>query len=149
MTMTQMFAWVMIVFGGLFTGAIFIVAIERVNLWQRMPVEQYAVDFRRSLYRLDPLIPILGLISMMGALAFAVGSQGRSAVFAWVGIAFICVIMIASIVRAEPMNSKFRKLPEGQAPEGIEQIRTAWRRFHWARTAVALGVLACFAAAIV
>jgi hypothetical protein len=57
--------------------------------------------------------------------------------------------MVASIILAEPMNSKFRSLPEGQAPTGIEQLRSAWCRFHWARTVVALGVLTCLACAIV
>ena len=149
MAITQLSGWVMIVFGGLFTGAIFIVAVERVDLWRRMPVEQYAVDFRRSLYRLDPLVPIMGVFSGAGAVVFALNSQGRPAAYAWAGISLIAVIMVASIILAEPMNSKFRKLPEGQAPEGIEQLRRAWRRFHWARTMVALGVLTCLASAIV
>jgi Anthrone oxygenase len=148
MTITQLAAWVMLAFGGLFSGAILIVAVERVNLWRRMPIEQYAVDFRRSLYRLDPLVPILGTLSALGAVVFALNSQGRPAILAWIGIGLIAVIMVASIVLAEPMNSKFRRLPEGQAPDGVEQLRITWRRFHWARTVVALGVLACLAAAI-
>ena len=149
MAITQVAGWVMIVFGGLFTGAIFIVAVERVNLWRRMPVEQYAVDFRRSLYRLDPLVPIMGVISGAGAVVFALNSQGRPAAFAWTASSLIAMIMVASIILAEPMNSKFRSLPEGQAPTGIEQLRSAWCRFHWARTVVALGVLTCLACAIV
>jgi hypothetical protein len=52
MTITQLAAWVMLAFGGLFSGGILIVAVERVNLWRRMPVDQYVIDFRRSLYRL-------------------------------------------------------------------------------------------------
>jgi hypothetical protein len=139
----------MIVFGGLFTGAIFVVAVERINLWRRMPVEQYVVDFRRSLYRLDPLVPIMGVISGTGAVVFALNSHGRPAAFAWAGISLIALIMVASIIVAEPINFKFRKLPEGQTPEGIEQLRNAWRRFHSARTVVALGVLTCLASAIV
>jgi hypothetical protein len=148
MTTTQLAAWVMLVFGGLFSGAILIVAVERVNLWRRMPVEQYAVDLRRSLYRLDPLIPIMGTLSGLAAVVFALHSADRAAMLAWIGVALIVVIMVASIALAEPMNSKFRRLPEGQAPEGVERLRIAWRRFHWARTVVALGVVACLAAAV-
>jgi hypothetical protein len=147
MTITRIAAWLMVMFGGLFAGGILIVAVERVNLWRRMPVDQYVIDFRRSLYRLDPLLPILGTLSALGAVVFALNSEGHAAVLAWIGVALIVVIMIASIALAEPMNSKFRRLPEGQAPEGAEHLRITWRRFHWARTVVALGALACLAAA--
>jgi hypothetical protein len=147
MTITRLAAWLMVMFGGLFAGGILIVAVERVNLWRRMPVDQYVIDFRRSLYRLDPLLPIMGTLSALGAVAFALNSEGHAAVLAWIGVALIVVIMIASIALAEPTNSKFRRLPEGQAPEGAEQLRITWRQFHWARTVVALGALACLAAA--
>jgi hypothetical protein len=66
MTITQLAAWVMLAFGGLFSGAILVFAVERVNLWRRMPVDQYVVDFRRSLYRADPLILIMGILSALG-----------------------------------------------------------------------------------
>jgi len=148
MTVIYVSAWLMVLFGGLFGGAILMVAVERVSLWRRMSTEQYVVDFRRSLYRLDPLMPILGVLSALAAVVFAIGTDGRPAVLAWIGVGLIAVIMVASITLAEPMNSKFRKLPEGQAPEGVEQLRTAWRRFHFARTAVALAALACLTAAV-
>ena len=149
MTITQLAAWVMLAFGGLFSGAILVFAVERVNLWRRMPVDQYVVDFRRSLYRADPLIPIMGILSALGAVVFALNSGGRAAVLAWIGIALIALIMVASITLAEPMNSKFRRLPEGQAPDRVDELRITWRRFHWARTVVALSALACLVAASV
>src|SRR5262245_37191591 len=114
-----------------------------------MPVGQYVVDFRRSLYRADPLIPIMGILSELGAVVFALNSTGRPAVPAWIGIVLIALIGIAPITLAEPMNSKFRRLPEGQAPNHVEQLRITWGRFHRARTIVALGALACLAAASV
>ena len=147
MTTAQLAAWVMLAFGGLYSGAILIYAVERVSLWRRMPVEQYVVDFRRSLYRADPLIPMIGMLSALGATVFALNSPGREAILAWTGIALIVLIMIASITLAEPINSKFRRLPEGQAPDRVEQLRITWCRFHWARTVVALCALACLTAA--
>ena len=92
-------------------------------------------------------MPIMGNIAALGAVVFALNSDGHAAVLAWTGVRLVAVIMVASIAIAEPMNSKFRRLSEGQAPEGAEQIRLSWRRFHLARTAVALAALACFAAA--
>jgi hypothetical protein len=141
-------AWLMACFAGLFTGGIFIVAVERLNLWRRMPVDQYVVDFRRSLYRLDPLMPIMGAVAALGAVVFALNTGGRAAALAWTGVALIGVIFVASILIGERINSKFRRLSEGEAPDGVEQLRTTWRRFHMARTALALAALACLAAAI-
>ena len=74
---------------------------------------------------------------------------GRPATLAWLGTALIATIMVTSIVIAEPINSRFRRLPEGQRPEGAEQLRIRWRRFHLARTGVALLSLACLTAATV
>jgi hypothetical protein len=147
MTTTQLAAWVMLAFGGLYSGAILIYAVDRVHVWRRMPVDQYVVDFRRSLYRADPLMPIIGVLSELGAVVFALNSTGRAAVLAWTGFALIALIIVASITLAEPMNSKFRRLPEGQAPARVERLRVSWCRFHQARTVVALGALACLVAA--
>jgi hypothetical protein len=148
MTIIHASAWLMALFAGLFGGGILIVAVERLNLWRRMPVDQYVVDFRRSLYRLDPLMPILGALAGVSAVVFALNSSGRAAALAWVGTGLIGVIMVASILIAEPINSKFRRLSEGEAPDGVDQLRVTWRRFHLARTAVALAALACLAGAV-
>jgi len=147
MTTTQLAAWVMLAFGGLFSGAILIYSVDRVHVWRRMPIDQYVVDFRRSVHRADPLVPIMGVLSALGAVVFALNNGGRAAVLAWTGLALIALIMVASITLAEPINSKFRRLPEGQAPDRVEQLRIAWCRFHRARTVVALGALACLVAA--
>jgi Domain of unknown function (DUF1772) len=149
MTTTQLSAWLMLAFGGLYSGAILFYAVDRVHLWRRMPVDQYVVDFRRSLYRADPLVPIMGVLSALGAVVFALNSEGRAAVLAWIGFALIALIIVASITLAEPINSKFRRLPEGHAPDRAERLRISWCRFHWARTVVALGSLACLVAASV
>ena len=149
MTTTQLAAWVMLAFGGLYSGAILVYAVDRVHVWRRMPIDQYVVDFRRSVYRADPLIPIMGILSALGAVVFALNSGGRATILAWIGFALIALIMVASITLAEPMNSKFRRLPEGRAPDRVEQLRITWCRFHRARTVVALGALACLVAASV
>lgn len=41
MTTTQISAWIMLVFCGLWSGGILIFAVERTDLWRRMPLEQY------------------------------------------------------------------------------------------------------------
>jgi Domain of unknown function (DUF1772) len=149
MTTVQVSAWTMLVFCGLWTGGILIFAVERTNLWHRMPVEQYAVDFRRSLFRVDPLMPILGVITTVAAAVFASHSGDIARTLAWTGVILVALVIVGSITIAEPINSKFRRQPEGQAPELAEHYRVVWRRFHAWRTVVALGALGCLAAAAV
>ncbi|MGH3763743.1 MAG: DUF1772 domain-containing protein [Pseudonocardiaceae bacterium] len=142
-------AWLMLVSGGLWAGGLLIFAVERTNLWRRMPIEQYALDFRRSLYRVDPLLPILAVLSCAGATAFAIGSNGRAQFLGWTGVALIALVILSSIVIAEPINSKFRGLREGQVPAGAERYRTRWRCFHAIRNIIAIVGFACLAAAAV
>jgi anthrone oxygenase-like protein len=149
MTITQISAWIMLVFCGLWAGGILIFAVERTNLWRRMPIDQYAIDFRRSLFRVDPMMPILGVIAGAATTIFAMHRSGAARDLAWTGLGFIVLVVMASITIAEPINSKFRRLPEGQTPQRAEHYRTLWRRFHALRNLAALAALACLAAAAV
>ena len=149
MTITQISAWIMLVSCGLWAGGILIFAVERTDLWRRMPIDQYAVDFRRSLFRVDPMMPILGGIAGVAAAIFALQRNGAARDLAWAGLGFIVLVVVASIAIGEPINSKFRRLPEGQAPPRAEYYRTLWRRFHALRNLAALAAFACLAAAAV
>jgi len=149
MTITQISAWIMLVSCGLWAGGILIFAVERTNLWRRMPIDQYAVDFRRSLFRVDPMMPILGVIAGAAAMIFALQRSGAAGGLAWAGLLFIVLVVVASVTVAEPINSKFRRLPEGQVPQRAEHYRTLWRHFHTVRNLAALAALACLAAAAV
>lgn len=146
---THISAWLMIVFLGLVSGGQLIYAVERVNLWKRMPLDQYVVDFRRSLYRVDPLLPIFAAISGLSAVVFALQTDGRPAMLAWIGAGLIAVMAVASVSIGEPINSRFRRLAEGGAPDDAEKLRVVWRRFHVARTAVTLSSLGFLVAAAI
>jgi hypothetical protein len=114
-----------------------------------MPIDQYAVDFRRSLFRVDPMMPVLGVLAGAAATIFALQHSGAARGLAWAGLGFIVLVVVASITIAEPINSKFRRLPEGQVPQRAEHYRTLWRHFHSMRNLAALAALACLAAAAV
>jgi hypothetical protein len=147
-TLTLLGSWLMLASGGLFAGGILIVAVERTNLWRRMPVEQYAADFRRSLRRVDPLLPILGGIHGVGALLFALNTSGRGALMTWIATALIGVIIVGSLIVAEPINTRFRRVPEGHPPDGAERMRIIWRRFHYGRTVLGIAAFACVVDAV-
>jgi len=50
----------------------------------------------------------------------------------------LATILVSSIVIAEPINSEFRRRPEGSVPPDAERLRRLWRRFHLVRAALAV-----------
>jgi Anthrone oxygenase len=74
------------------------------------------------------------------------GGAGRT--LALVSLALLAVILVGSIILAEPINSQFRRLPEGTVPPDAERLRRRWRRFHLVRTALAVAAFALFVTAV-
>lgn len=148
MTLVLLGSWLMLAAGGLFAGGILVVAVERTNLWRRMPVDQYAVDFRRSLARVDPMLPILGALTCVGALLYALNSAGRPATLTWVAVVLLGVIIVSSLIVAEPINARFRRHAEGDTPAGADRLRVVWRRFHYGRTILGLAAFGCIVGAV-
>lgn len=147
MEYAKLATWFMLVFTGLWAGGILIFAVERTNLWRRMSIEQYTVDFRRSVLRVDPMMPIFNIIALAATIAFALNHAGAAQWWGWIAVAAMVVVIVSSVTLAEPVNSKFRRLPEGEAPDRVEYYRVFWRRFHLFRTVTALIGLASVAAA--
>jgi Domain of unknown function (DUF1772) len=139
---------VMLGAGGLFTGGVVWYAWERVWIWRRLPLAAYAVDFRRSVRKADPALPILLVVSAVGAGAFASLTDGTGGTLALAGIALLAVILVSSIIVAEPINSQFRRLPEGTVPPDAEALRRRWRRFHLVRTALAVAAFTALVTAV-
>jgi hypothetical protein len=134
---------VMLAAGGLLAGALAWTAWERVWIWRRLALREYAVDFRRSIRKADPAMPILLVICLTAAGAFAARTDGPARSLAFAGAGLLASILVSSIVLAEPVNSQFRRRPEGAVPPDAERLRRLWRRFHLVRTAMAIAALAC------
>jgi O-antigen ligase len=139
---------VMLAAGGLFTGGVVWYAWERVWIWRRLALPDYAVDFRRSVRRADPALPILLVVCGLAAGAFAWNTGGAARALALVGVALLAVILVSSIILAEPINSEFRRRPEGVVPPDAERLRRFWRRFHLVRTSLAVAAFASLATAV-
>jgi hypothetical protein len=138
MTILAISAWFMLVFCGLWSGGILFVAFARTVIWRQMSIDEYSVDFRRSLYRLGPMLSILGLITAISAGSFAYHSSGTARNLALAGVTGFVLIVVASIVVAAPIESQFRRVAEGRTPPRADFYRHIWRRFHVARTVLAL-----------
>jgi Domain of unknown function (DUF1772) len=134
---------VMLAAGGLFTGGLVWYAWERVWIWRRLTLHEFAVDFRRSVRKADPAMPILLVICAGAAGVFASRTAGGARALALVAIGLLAAILIGSVVLAEPINSQFRRRPEGEVPPQAERLRRRWRRFHLVRTSLGIAALAC------
>jgi hypothetical protein len=139
---------VMLGAGGLFTGGLVWYAWERVWIWSRLDLSEFAVDFRRSVRKADPAMPILLVVCGVAAGVFAWLADGGARMLALAGIGLLAVILVASVVVAEPINSQFRRLPEGVVPPQAERLRRRWRRFHLVRTGLGIAALACLITAV-
>jgi hypothetical protein len=134
--------------GGLFAGGALWYAWERVWIWRRLSLADYAVDFRRSLRKADPAMPILVVICGLAAGAFASLTTNTARTLAIAGIGLLATILVSSIVLAEPVNSQFRRRPEGVVPPDAARLRNFWRRFHLVRTALGIAAFVLFVAAV-
>ena len=125
----------------IWTGIVVFYAVERVNLWARMPVDQFVVDFRRSVHRADPVQPILAIVSIIGSVLYALTAGGLASLFAWIGAGLIAAVIAMSIALPERINSEFWRRDEGEAPPNAELLRTRWRTLHVMRTAPTVAAL--------
>jgi hypothetical protein len=134
--------------GAIFTGGIVWYAWERVWIWRRLALAAYAVDFRRSLRKADPAMPILLVVCALAATVFTWRTGGEARTLAAVGIALLATILVSSILVAEPINSAFRRRPEGDVPPDAERLRRRWRSFHLVRTALAVTAFSLLVVAV-
>jgi hypothetical protein len=111
MTLLQWSAWLMLMACGLWSGVILTFQVERINLWAQMPIEQYAVDFRRSLFRVDPMQPILAALACISGGYFAWFSLGTPRLLAWVGVG----LMVASRCWMRATSPQVRSPPSSWA----------------------------------
>jgi hypothetical protein len=107
---------VMLGAGGIFTGGIVWYAWERVWIWRRLALLEYAIDFRRSLRKADPAMPILLVVTASAATLFAWRTAGDARTLAAVGVALLATILVSSILVAEPINSASADAPKATFP---------------------------------
>ena len=87
-------------------------------------------------------MPILAVLTGIASTVLALLLDGGSErAIVWSGMGLVVLVTIASVAIGEPINSKFRRLLEGQVPERAEHYRDLGRNFtrrgpslHWHRS---------------
>jgi hypothetical protein len=138
--------WIIVILGAgaLFIGGAVWYAWERVWIWRRLALPEYAVDFRRSLRKADPAMPILAVVCGAAGAGFAALTEGAARAMAINGIGILGLIVAGSIVLAKPINGQFRRRPEGDVPPGAERLRAPWRNLHLIRSGLAVAAYGLF-----
>ncbi|MFD1538966.1 DUF1772 domain-containing protein [Nonomuraea guangzhouensis] len=134
----------LLVLSGIWTGAITTIAWERIPVWRRLDPVPRAVDFRRSLHRMDPTMPIIAVIVIGLGVTHALGHEGLARTLAWIAVGGIALVVVGSILLLEPINSRFRRLPEGAPPPDAADLHVRWSWLHLGRTVVAVVSLTLF-----
>jgi hypothetical protein len=93
-------------------------------------------------------MPILLVVCASATAVFAWRAGGEARTLAAVGIALLVTILVSSILIAEPINSAFRRRPEGDVPPDAERLRRRWRRFHLVRAALAVAAFSLLVVAV-
>jgi hypothetical protein len=106
----------MLAAGGLFTGGVVWYAWERIWIWRRLELSAYSVDFRRSLRKADPALPILLVICATSAAGFAWQTSGAARSLAISGIGVLAVILVSSIVARRADQQRVPATPRRRHP---------------------------------
>jgi hypothetical protein len=147
MQILEISAGAMLLFGGLWSGSVFAVAVEWLVLSLRLPPSERSSNYPRQELRLGPLLTILGLCAVAAAAVFAFHSSGDAKRDAIAGIAGFALVVMASISFAASIRTQFRHGP-GEIPAKANQYWHFWRGLHLVRTVLSLLTFGCFVAAV-
>jgi len=146
---TPLLATSMLVVAGVFTGILCAFSVERVWIWDRLDIREYAVDFRRSMRRVDVVQPALLILAIALAAVYAARTSGSVRTETLVALACLVAILAGSVGVLVPMQKPFRNRPEGDIPPDAGRIRRQWRAGHLVRTGLGLVAFAFLVHAVV
>ena len=141
----NIWAILMLVSAGLFTGGAVAFAWERIPAWRAMPPAQYLPDFAGTIHRADRLQPALLVVAIASALGFAIGASAPARTLALLAAAGFGVTLIASLAVLRPLQRRIIA-SSPQQPDAIEAMRRRWFSGHRGRATLAA---ACFTLAAV
>jgi hypothetical protein len=72
----NMWAILMLLSGGLFTGGVTVIAWERVRVWHALPLPQFRPEFAATIDVADRVQPALLVASIVSTVGFAITGAG-------------------------------------------------------------------------
>ena len=118
-------AILMLVSAGLFTGAALAVTWERIPAWRTMPLVQYLTDFAGAIHRADRVQPALLVVAIGTALGFGISASAMARTLALIAAAGFLVTLIASVTVLVPLQRRIIA-SSPQQPDMSEAMRRRW-----------------------
>ena len=145
----NVWAILMLVFGGLFTGGATAFLWERVPAWRRMEPSEFRNDFADAIHKADRIQPALLVGAIVATIGFALSATGSARTLALIGAAGFMVTLIASGAVLVPLQRRIIASSPPQAAT-LEPMRRRWILGHLGRsvTGVAAFLVASAAAAV-
>jgi hypothetical protein len=78
----NVWAFLMLVSGGLFAGGVTALAWDRVSAWRSMPLDEFRTDFAVVVQRADRVQPELLVVAIVASFGFGLADSGAARILA-------------------------------------------------------------------
>jgi uncharacterized membrane protein len=135
---------------GLVSGVMFAVAISTAPALARMTPAAYLHAHKLLGRNWDPTMPVIVLtsIGLDVALAVITSTAAATALFAGAALSLAGVSVVSHLCNV-PINRRMRDVDPAAVPADWDDPRPVWRRWHLARTALAVLALLLNGSAVV
>jgi hypothetical protein len=133
----NVWAMLMLVSGGLFSGGVTALAWERIPAWRSIPLPEFRADFAGVVHRADRVQPGLLVVAIAASFTFGLTDTGAARILALIGAAGFITTLIGSIAFLVPLQSRMIS-PSSLESGALERMRQRWFRGHLGRTVAGL-----------
>ena len=132
----NIWAFVMLIGGGLFAGAVANFAWSRVPIWRAMPRAEFVTDFDKSIAVADKVQPALVVVAIVGAVGYALTSESTARGLAASAAVGFGITLVASLAILVPLQRRIIRF--GAESDIIEGMRVKWFRGHLGRSVLSV-----------
>ena len=149
--MSELWAVLMLLAGGLFAGGSATFAWSRVPIWRRLALADFARDFEATLRWTDRVQPALLVLAIGSGAAFAVSVQDEARLLGALGTAALALVLILSLAILVPLQRTIIAIAADPAASArVEAMRRRWFTGNRGRSLVAVtGYVLLVVAAVV
>lgn len=131
----NLWAFLMLVGGGLFAGGVTTLAWDRIPAWRTMPLSEFSTDFAGVVQRADRVQPGLLVVAIIASFATGLTHAGAARILALIGASGFLATLIGSVAVLVPLQR--RMISSSSLDAGaLEPMRHRWLRGHLGRSVV-------------
>jgi hypothetical protein len=147
--MSDVWATLMLIAGGLFAGGAATFAWSRVPIWERMELREFITDFEETIRWTDKVQPALLVVAAGSAIGFAIAVEDTARrVLSAAGAGGLMLVLLASLAVMVPLQRKIIVTPASQEAE-LEAMRSRWFTGNLGRSVLSVTSFALLVVAVV